>query len=105
MQYKTIVLEMLQQRLELHEQLRQERKLLRTLEIYARELKESHEAITEQLRQAQPGSDPSQISSEAFEMAMKELQDRLPPVSREEGRDILSLDAAMAHIQTPSRRG
>jgi chromosome segregation ATPase len=104
MQYKTIILEMLQQRTELHEQLRQERKLLRTLEIYARELKESHEAIREQLRQARPDSDPSQISSEAFEIALKELEDRLPPVSQE-GRDILSLDEAMSHIQAPSRRG
>ena len=105
MQYKTIILEMLEQRQELHEQLRQERKLLTTLEIYARELKESHEAITEQLRQAQPGSDPSQISSEAFEMALKELEDRLPPVSQEQGSEALSLDAAMTDIQAPSRRG
>jgi hypothetical protein len=104
MQYKSIILEMLQHRPELHEQLRQERTLLRTLEIYARELKESHEAIREQLRQARPDSDPQQISSEAFEMALKELEDRLPPASQE-GRDILSLDAAMAHIQAPSRRG
>jgi hypothetical protein len=33
----------------------------------------------EQLAQMKPGSDPIQISSEAFEIALKELQDRLPP--------------------------
>jgi len=43
MQYKTIILQLLQQRPQMHEQLRQERKLLPTLEIYAKELKASHE--------------------------------------------------------------
>lgn len=104
MHYKTIILELLQQRPEMHEQLRQERKLLTTLEIYARELKESHEALTEQLRQARPDSNPAQISSEAFEMALKEMEDRLPPASQADDQE-LSLDAAMAHIRNPSRRG
>ena len=56
MQYKTIVLELLQQRPEMHEQLRQQRKLLTTMEMYARELKASHEAIRKRLR---PGSNPA----------------------------------------------
>jgi chromosome segregation ATPase len=104
MQYKTIILELLKQRPEMHEQLRQERKLLATLEIYAKELKESHEALTEQLRQARPDSDQSQISSEAFEMALKELEDRLPPASVTDDQE-LSLDQAMAFVTSPSRRG
>lgn len=105
MQYKTIVLEMLQQRTELHEQLRQERKLLATMEAYATELKASHEAFQEQLQQAHPGSDPMQTSSEAFEMALKELEDRLPPVSARDEPEALSLDGAMAFIRSHSRRG
>lgn len=106
MQYKTIVLEMLEQRTELHEQLRQQRKLLTTMEMYAKELKASHEAILNQLHQAQPESDRSQISSEAFEIALKELEDRLPPVSAMDAPEELSLDAAMAFIRNrPSRRG
>ena len=44
MQYKTIVLELLQQRPEMHDQLRRNRMLLPTLELYASELKTSHEA-------------------------------------------------------------
>lgn len=102
MQYKTIILELIQQRPEMHEQLRQERKLLTTMEMYARELKQSHEAITLQLRQANPGSEPSQISSQAFEMALKEMEDRLPPASAMDDQE-LSLDAAMAHVRSPSR--
>lgn len=105
MQYKTIILELLQQRPEMHEQLRQERKLLTTLEIYAKELKESHEAMTEQLRQVRPESDPRQISSEAFEMALKEMEDRLPPASVTDGHEELTFDQAMAHVRSPLPRG
>ena len=103
MQYKTIILELIQQRPEMHEQLRQERKLLTTMEMYASELKQSHEAITHQLRQASPDSEPSQISSQAFEMALKELEDRLPSASAMDDHEELSLDAAMAHVRSPSR--
>lgn len=105
MQYKTIILELLQQRPQMHEQFRKERKLLPTLEIYAKELKASHEAWKEQLAQAKPGSEVSQISSEAFEMALKELEDRLPLVSQADGQDELSLDQAMAFVRSPSSRG
>ena len=103
MQYKTIVLELLMQRPQMHDQLRQERKLLTTLEVYAKELKQSHEAWKEQLALAKPGSEASQISSEAFEMALKELEDRLPPASQTD--EALSLDQAMASLRNPSSRG
>ena len=105
MQYKTIVLELLQQRTEMHDQLRKERKLLPALEFYARELKSSHEAWKETLSEAKPGSDPSQIASEAMEMAIKELEDRLPSVSPPNGTEPLSLDAAMAFIRNHTSRG
>ena len=63
MQYKTIVLELLKERKELHEQLRLTRRLLPTMETCARELKASHEHWKETLATANPGSDPSQIAS------------------------------------------
>ena len=105
MQYKTIILELLQQRPEMHDQLRKERKLLPTLELYAKELKTSHEAWKELLSQARPGSDPSQIASEALEMALKELEDRLPSASPPDDNEPLSLDAAMAFIRRHTSRG
>ena len=40
------------------------------MDAYATELKASHEAWKEQLSQARPGSDPSQIASEALELAI-----------------------------------
>ena len=102
MHYKTIVLELLQQRTELHEQLRKERKLLTTMEFYANELKESHDAWKETLAQSRPGSDPSQISSEALELALRDLEDRLPSELPSAEDEPLSLDAAMAFIRKAS---
>ena len=105
MQYKTIVLELLQQRPEMHDQLRNDRKLLLTMELYAKELKTSHEAWKEILTQAKPGSDPSQITGKALEMALKELEDRLPSASQPNDNEPLSLDAAMAFIRNHTSRG
>jgi len=105
MQYKTIVLELLQQRPEMHEQLRKERKLLTTLEFYAKELKESHEAWKETLGQQRPGSDQSQIASEAMELALKELEDRLPSASETGEEEAISLDEAMAYLRNHTSRG
>lgn len=105
MQYKTIVLELLQQRTELHEQLRLTRRLLPTLEACARELMDSHEAWKDVLWRANPDSDPSQISSEALEMALKQLEDRLPSVMPQDETEALSLDRAMTFIRNHTSRG
>ncbi len=77
MHYKTIVLGLLIQRPRLHVQLKKERKLLSTLEQYAKDFKASHEAWQAQLSQAKPSSDPAQIASEALELALQDLEDCL----------------------------
>lgn len=100
MTYMTIILELLQHRPEVRDQLRKSRRLLPTLQTCARELKASHETWKEALLQAKPGSDPSQIASEALEMALKELEDRLPSVSPPNDQELLSLDQAMAFVQS-----
>jgi hypothetical protein len=105
MQYKTIVLELLQQRPQIHDQLRKDRKLLPTVEMYARELKTSHEAWKETLGEERPGSDQSQIAFEALEMALKEMEDRLPSESLPNDKEPLSLDAAMAFLRKHTSRG
>ncbi len=58
MQYKTIVLELLKERTELHEQLRLTRRLLPTLETCAKELKASHESWKETLSRGETGQRP-----------------------------------------------
>jgi hypothetical protein len=104
MQYKTIILELLQQRPQIHEQLRKNRKLLPALEFYAKELRTSHETWTETLSEAKPDSDQRQIASEALEMALKELVNRLPTASLADATEPLSLDGAMAYIRGRTSR-
>jgi hypothetical protein len=103
MHYKTIILELLQQHPEIHNQLRSKRMLLPTLELHARQLKTRHEAWRERLSRARPGSDPSQVASEALEIALKELEDFLGPPDDSEP---LTVEAAIAFIRghTPPRR-
>lgn len=100
MQYKTIALELLKERTALYDQLRLSHSLLPTLDAYARELKASHETWKERLAKAKPSSQPSQIASEALEMALKELENRLPSGSPLEDREPLSLDEGMAFVKS-----
>ena len=99
MQYKTIVLELLHQRTELHDQLRKRQMLLTALESLARDLKARHETWKDRLTQAKPGSDPGQTASEALEIALQELEDSLPPEFPQNEDEPLSLDAAMAFLR------
>ena len=105
MQYKTIVLQLLEQHPEIKDQLQKQRQMLPTLERCARQLKTLHEFWKERLSQTKPGSDEAQVASEALEMALKELEDRLPFGSPPDDQEPLSLDGAMAFIRrhTPPR--
>lgn len=105
MQYQAIVHELLQQQTELHEKLRLTRRLLPAIKAYARELKASHEEWKETLAEARPESESLQIESEAMEMAIKEMEDRLHSESQMSDQEALSLDAAMAFVNTPTSRG
>ena len=97
--YKTIVHELLEQNPVLHERLRKERSLLSTLELYSSELKTSHEAWKKLLLQSRPGSNETQIASEALEIAVEKLQAHLSPESPPDENNPLSLDEAMAFIR------
>lgn len=105
MQYKTIMLELLQQRPQMHEELRQSRKLLETVERYANELRDNHLALAETLSQARPDSDLSQIKSESLEIALKEMEERLDAraTPTEEDGEGPTLDGAMAFIRRHTR--
>ncbi len=99
MHYKTIVLHLLQQRPILHEQLRQEQKLLATLNHYAMELKSLHESRKEELRRSMPESTPLQFASEALELAIQDLEERLPTESPPKEDELLSLERAMTFVR------
>ena len=103
--YQTICQHLLEERKDMYEQLRSRRLLLTTLERLSSELKSNHEAWKERLSQKRPGSSASQIASEALEIALKELEDSLPPASPPDESEAHSfLDAAMAflHRHTPA---
>ncbi|WP_437193645.1 hypothetical protein [Planctomicrobium sp. SH527] len=105
MQYKTIVMEMLEFRTEIKNQLPKDSDPLETLDRLALELKSLHEMYQEQLAQSRSDSHPNQISSEALEMALQELEDRLLPVSPVDEPEVFSLDRAMAFLRrhTPKK--
>jgi hypothetical protein len=98
MHYKTIALQLIQERPELYEQLRSGKMLLTAMDAYAIELKASHEHWKEQLGRAKPGRDPRQISSEALELAIEDLQDRLPSASPKDEPELM-IDGAMAFLR------
>jgi hypothetical protein len=103
MQYKTLVLQLLRKQFPtLHGRLKQSRSLLQALNLYSTRLKMNHEIWIHSLAERKPSSDPSQIKSEALELALQEVQERLSALSR--GDEALSLDAAMGFLkaQNPS---
>jgi hypothetical protein len=99
MQYKTIALELIQEQPALYEQLRSSKRLLPAMDAYALELKNSHEAWKDQLGQTNPASDPRQVASEALELAMEDLRDRLRCASPVDEAEPLSLDGAMNFLR------
>ena len=102
MLYKTITLELLQQNQPLYDRLRRSKTLLPALDFYARGLKASHEAQKILLAQARPASDPTQIASEALEIALQELEDSLRAASRPDDPETLSLEAGLAFLRRPT---
>jgi hypothetical protein len=98
MHYKTIVHELLQQYPRLHRNLQSRRMLLQALAHYACALQDRHDDWTHILGQKHPGSDPAQLSSQALELALRDLRDSLPDESapNADAPEEWSLDAAMA---------
>ena len=105
MHYKTIVLEILQNRPELHEKLCLSRTLLTTLNLYSSHLKANHEAWMNRLSRVKPGSERSQLASEALEIAVQEMEDSMGTSDFLLETETLSLDGAMAFTQDPKPRG
>lgn len=105
MTYKTMVLDPLRDRPQMYKQLCRERKLLTTTDSYAEELRRSHQAWTDLLTDLRPGSAPHQITSEAMEIALKELEDRLLNESQPGEQASLLLDAAMLFLRNRTSRG
>lgn len=102
MLYKTITLELIQDRPELYERLRSTKRLLPTLDSYATDLKAGHEAWKGVIARRSPGGDPTQIAAEALELAIEELRGRLPSESPTDEAGAPSLDGAMTFLRRHS---
>src|SRR5262249_11412634 len=103
--YKTIVLALLQQHPETHDLLRRNRTLLSAANLWANQLKTSHEAWKERLSRARPSADENQIAGEALEIALAELEDSLTSTFPPKGREPLSLEGAMAFLRARRSSG
>jgi len=104
MHYKTIVLEILRNRPELHEKLRLSRTLLTTLNLYSSRLKANHEAWMDRLSRVKSGSERSQLASEALEIAVQEMEDSLGTSNFLLETEKLFLDGVMAFTPGPKPR-
>jgi hypothetical protein len=104
MQYKTIILELIRSRPELHRRLKASKKLLPTVERHATLLKASHEAWIKALRGTRPEPESVLIPSEALEIAVKVFEETLLDGSEANDVEALSLDDAMAFLlrKTPT---
>jgi hypothetical protein len=99
MQYKTIVLHLLEQRPEIHQRLARDRTLMATLDRYSVDLRDRHEAWKEDLCRPTPDGDPSRIASEAMELALAEVEARLLMEFPSEQDEPLTLDGAMEFVR------
>ncbi len=99
MQYKTLTLHLLEQRAEIHDYLRRQRLLITTLDRYSEDLKASHEAYQERLTRSRADWDRSQIASEALELALKDLENRLRTEFPPQEEETMTLEGAMDFIR------
>jgi len=99
--YKTIALEFLkEQHPALHERLRSSRTLPQAVNDYATALRTSHLNWSRELETANPGCAAALISSEAMELAMRDLSEALSSASPTSGEgEGLSLDDAMSFLR------
>lgn len=101
MHYKTICLDLIQQRPRLVAELRKDKRTLSTVEMCARALKDCHEAWKLRLAESHPTSDPASIASQALELAVAAMQEALPSESAPSDREAISLDELMARLRLP----
>lgn len=100
MQYKTIVLGLLEQQPSLYQQLTANKTIAQMLERLAIALSHCHQSWMTELQKVGTVSDPTQLTSRALELALRELQEDLQPESllSDEEDQSLDLQAAMMFI-------
>jgi hypothetical protein len=83
MQYKTIVLELINQYPKLKSHLESNRSLLSTVEQRGHQLRESHLTILAELQSRQPKPSHDLLRQQAGEIAISQLQDELQAMDKD----------------------
>ncbi len=102
MLYKTVVLDLIQQDRRFYRNLKRTRRLMATIDCLSQELRQSHLAWKAELQDLNPQAIPNLISSEAFEHALQEIQNRLRFVSSENEAETDQLEQAIRFIRNHS---
>lgn len=97
MQYKTIVMDLIQQNRALHDEWVRNRRLLSETTRLATQLRSDHLNLVEQFQQQFPETAESLLSSQALEIVTSQLQADLQHASASDS-ETFSLDAAMAFV-------
>jgi hypothetical protein len=84
MQYKTITLDLLESHPVLADRLKTAGRLLAALETCSTGLRARHLSLTDQLSQSNPQAATEDLSRRAFEIALRELEDRIRHADRPE---------------------
>ncbi|MEZ6129177.1 MAG: hypothetical protein R3C59_10885 [Planctomycetaceae bacterium] len=96
MQYKTMVMELLEENERLREKLRGEGKLLTVLDVLAGNLRRRHRELMGEMQGSRTDGGFSGISSEALEIAVQEMRDRMTAFS--DCDEIMDLDQIMREV-------
>lgn len=99
MQYRTIVLGLIQRHPQTYHQLYSNRRLMPTADLYAEQLKATHQSWKSRLAKANPHFNPLQLEGESLELAIRDLENYLVAHFQANENDPISLDAAMAFIR------
>jgi hypothetical protein len=100
MLYKTIVLELIQDRPELCSRLRQERLMLQAVETLAVDLKSRHEQWQQKLLNTMRGEAKELIHSRAMEFAIDEAIKMLPGESETADQRTVSMNALIDRVRS-----
>jgi hypothetical protein len=103
MQYKTIILELIQQNETLHDRLRSNRSFLATVDRLAAQLKADHETYLNEMAMQEPAASRPAVSQQAFEMAIKEAEEQLMAMTTAEVTipEAASMSAASGRKTSP----
>lgn len=99
MNYRTIVLRLIQRHQLTYQHLCSSQRLMPTVDLYAEQLKANHHSWNGRLVKANPGYNPVQLQSESLELAIRDLENYLVAHFQANDNNRISLDSAMAFIR------